>query len=129
MRQELGRGRGGVFFDDLGDGRGELSAHAAPVADAFVLELDRSRAGAGVIGSHHLDGATIAGAVLLDDDYAVIGLLAGANARQTNHDHGDTVPFKIRCCLRLWAGRPLREPGRAKRKARLSSPASARLNI
>jgi hypothetical protein len=67
-----------------------------------VLQVDGGGAGAGVIGADDLDRTAIAGAVLLNDHDAVVGLLAGANARQTNHYHGDTVPFKSSALLRSW---------------------------
>jgi hypothetical protein len=91
--------------NNLFDGGSELSANAAPVGDAVVLELDGGRVGAGVVGSHYLNGAAIAGAVLFDDHDAVVRLLAGANARQANHNHGDTVPFSFNsvAVIRGWA--------------------------
>jgi hypothetical protein len=88
-----------VFCDDLGNGWGQLGADAAPVTDTLVLEFDGGRLGAGIIGAYNFNGAAVAGAILLDDDDAVVGLLAGANARQTNHDHGDAVPFKVQMLL------------------------------
>src|SRR5215831_20212033 len=72
----------------------KLGAHAAPVSDAIVLQVDRCGVRTRIVGADDLDRAAIAGAVLLNHYDTVVGLLAGANARQTNHHHGDTVPFK-----------------------------------
>ena len=76
--------RGG---EELGDAVGDLGTIAGPVVDAVALEDDRGGLGAGVVGSDHFDGTTVAGAILFDDNDAVMGLLTGANARQTNHQH------------------------------------------
>ncbi len=121
------RGRGGVFGDELGDRGRERGADTAPVGDAFVLEVDGGRLGAGIVGADDFNGAAVAGAVFLDDDDAVVGLLAGAEARQTNHYHGVAVPFKLQICWGLLGGRP---HGRtAKRKGQTDcTSARARLN-
>ena len=115
-----------MLGNQLGHDRRKLRAHALPVADPLLLQVDRGWAGAGIVGAHHFDGTAIAGAVLLNDNDTIIGLLAGAKARQTNHDHGDSVPFRFRCfsCrlgLSAWLvpearQQPRRKP--AKRKAR-----------
>ena len=77
-----------------------LRSLAAPVGDPLVLQVDRGRVGAGIVGADDLNGAAVAGAVFFDNHDPVIGLLGGANARQTNHNHGDTVPFEFLelCC-------------------------------
>jgi len=118
-----------MLLHDLGHRGRKLRAHATPVADAFMLQFNRSGAGAGIVGPHYFNRTAIAGAVLLNHNDAVVGLLAGANARQTNHDHGDTVPFKsiVGACLEFQDGLRIFS-SRRKRKARLDSPASARLN-
>jgi hypothetical protein len=82
-----------VRGDKLGNAVRVLGAVADPVCDAVMLEQDTGRVGTGIVGSDNLDGAAVAGAVLLNDNDAIVGLLAGANARQTNHNHG-VFPFK-----------------------------------
>jgi hypothetical protein len=74
-----------VLGDELGNGLRELRALAGPVVDAVALEGDGGGLGAGVVGTNHFDGATVTGAVLFDDDDTIVGLLAGANAGETNH--------------------------------------------
>ena len=76
-----------VFGQELADGLGELGAFGCPIVDAVTLEVDRSGAGAGIVGADHFDGASVAGAVLFNDNDAIVGLLTRANARQTNHQH------------------------------------------
>jgi hypothetical protein len=76
-------------LEQLGNGDRELGTFAGPVVDALALDVDGGGAGAGVVGANHLDRATVAGAVLLNDNDTVIRLLAGAKARQSNHQHGE----------------------------------------
>ena len=76
-----------MLGQELADGFGELCAFAGPVVDAVALEVNGGGLGAGVIGADHFDRAAIAGAILFDDNDAIVGLLTGANARQTNHQH------------------------------------------
>ncbi len=76
-----------MLGQELPDGLRELGSLAGPVVDAVALEVDSSGLGAGVVGADDLDRAAVAGAVLFDDNNAVMGLLTGANARQTNHQH------------------------------------------
>jgi len=93
-----------ILGNQLGhDGR-KLRTLAPPVGDAFVLQINRGRVGAGIVGADDLDRTAIAGAVLLNNHDTIIGLLGGANARQTNHHHGDTVPFKFQCSVRVLLG-------------------------
>ncbi len=72
---------------ELANGLGELGAFAGPVVDAVALEVHGGGLGAGVVGADHLDRAAIPGTILFDDNDAIVGLLTGANARQTNHQH------------------------------------------
>jgi hypothetical protein len=65
----------------------EAGSLAGPVFDAVALQLDGGGVGAGVIGAHHFDGAAVAGAVLLNDNDAIVGLLARSNAREADHQH------------------------------------------
>jgi hypothetical protein len=76
-----------VLGEELADGLGKLGSFAGPVIDAIALEVDGCGLGAGVVGTDHFDGTAIAGAIFFDDNDAVVGLLTGANARQTNHQH------------------------------------------
>ena len=43
---------------------GESCSHAAPVGDPVVLQVDRGRVGARIVGADDLNGAAVAGAVL-----------------------------------------------------------------
>ena len=79
--------------EELADAVGELRSVASPVVDTVALEQDGGRSGARVVGSDDLDGTAVAGAVFLNDDNAVVGLLARSNARQTDHQHL-AEPFK-----------------------------------
>src|SRR5579871_3003374 len=99
--RKLGCSGRGMLLDQLGHGGRKLGADATPVADALVLQIDRGWVGAGVVGAHHFNRPAVAGAVLLNNHDAIVGLLAGAKTRQTNHDHGVTVPFKIQCLVRF----------------------------
>src|ERR1700722_17082487 len=92
-------GLGRVLGEDLLDDGRKLRADRLPVSDAVVLQVHGHGVGAGIVGADHLDGAAIAGAILFDAHNAVVGLLAGAKTRQTNHHHGDTVPFKFLCSV------------------------------
>jgi hypothetical protein len=76
-----------MLGEKLADGLGELSALAGPVVDAIALEVNGGGLGAGVVGTDHFDRTAIAGAIFFDNNDAIVGLLAGANARQTNHQH------------------------------------------
>src|SRR5208282_4563578 len=128
VKKGLGDGRLGcrgscrVLGHQLFHGGRKPGADAAPVGDALVLQVDRGRVGAGVVGADHLDGTAVAGAVLLDDHDTVVGLLAGAKSRQTNHYHGDTVPFRFLCSVAVYGaasdGRRRIGGVLAKRKAR-----------
>jgi hypothetical protein len=65
---------------------------AYPVVDSVALEVECCGGGAGVVGSDDFDGSAVASSVLLNDNDTVMGLLAGAYARQTNHQHlGDPL--------------------------------------
>src|SRR5580698_6883447 len=83
------------LLDQLGDAVGHLGALADPVLDALMLEGNGGWVGAGIVGADNFDRTAIAGAILLDHDNTVIRLLGGANARQTNHNHGDAFPFSF----------------------------------
>jgi len=76
-----------MLGEELANGLRELSALGGPVIDTVALEVDGGGLGAGIVGTHDFNGTAIAGAILLDDNDAVMGLLTGANARQTNHQH------------------------------------------
>src|SRR5579872_1257810 len=76
-----------MLRQQLADGLRQLRALRGPVVDAVALEIHAGRVGARIVGAHHLDGAAVAGAILLDNNDAVVRLLAGAYARQTNHQH------------------------------------------
>jgi hypothetical protein len=80
-------GGGLMLGEEFANGLGELGSLSGPVIDAVALEVDACGIGAGIVGTDHFDGTAIAGAVLFDDNDAVMGLLTGANARQTNHQH------------------------------------------
>ena len=73
--------------EEFSDAVRKLRAIADPVVDAVALEFERGGRGARVVCSNDFDGAAIACAILLDDNYSIVGLLAGANARQTDHQH------------------------------------------
>ena len=73
--------RYGCLGKQLSDAVGELCSVAGPVVDAVALEVDRGRSGAGIVDADHLDGAAVAGAVLFNDNDAIVGLLACAYAR------------------------------------------------
>ena len=70
----------------VGEGA-HAGAVADPVIDAVALQLQRGRRSARIIGPDDLNRAAVAGAVLFDDNNAVVGLFAGADARQTDHQH------------------------------------------
>ena len=53
--------------------------------DAFTLEVEVGRSGAGIVGADDLNSTAIAGAVLLDDDDAVEGLFTRTHAGEANH--------------------------------------------
>ena len=87
-----------MLREELPDGLGELCAFTGPVVDAIALEVNGRGFGAGVVGTDHFDRTAIAGAIFFDDNDAVVGLLTGANARQTNHQHR-VVPLKKLECI------------------------------
>ncbi len=76
-----------MLFEQLSDRLGELSSFRSPVINAIMLYLDRGGLGARVVRAHNFNGTAIARAIFFDDNDAVVGLLAGANARQTDHQH------------------------------------------
>ena len=76
-----------MLGQELADPLRELRSLGGPVIDAVALEVDAGGVGTGIVGSHNLDRTAIAGAVLLNYNDAVVRLLAGAYARQTNHQH------------------------------------------
>jgi len=76
-----------VFREQLADAVRQLCAVTGPVSDAVALEFYAGWVGTGVVGTDHFNGTTVAGAVFLDNNNTIMGLLAGANARQTNHQH------------------------------------------
>ena len=77
-RNRLG---GRVPGKDFSDGFRELGTITSPIGDAVVLQIHGGRSGAGVVGTYDFHGAAIAGAVLFDDNDAVVGLLARSNTR------------------------------------------------
>ena len=94
----LNRSKGDlVLGEEFADRFGELSAFTSPVVDAITFEIDGSGFGAGIIGADYLDRTAIAGAILFNDNDAVVGLLTGANARQTNHQHRVDPLKKLEC--------------------------------
>ncbi len=109
------------LLNQFGHAIRHLCAHAHPILDAVVNEIHCRRVGAGVVGPHNFNRTPVASAILLNDNNTVIRLLGGANARQTNHDHGDTFPFnpdKIRmglgsCAFRSVSKRIRAETARA----------------
>ena len=58
-----------------------------------MLQVDAGRVGARIVCADNFDGAAIAGAVLLNHDNAVVGLFTGAETRQTDHNHDESIPF------------------------------------
>ena len=84
--------------DQFLDAVRNLGSLAGPMIDAVALEQDGGGVGAGIVGADYFDGAAVAGAVLFNDDYAIVGLLAGAKARQTNHDHGKSFQTLPEMC-------------------------------
>ena len=87
--------------EELADALGHAGSIAHPVVDAVALEFERGGRGAGVVGADDLDGAAVAGAIFFDNNDALVGLLASANARQTNHQHLEYLSEK-QC---MWAKR------------------------
>ena len=69
----------------------KLGALPSPVVDPVPFEVYGRRVRAGIIGSNQLHGTSVPGPVLLDHHHAVIRLLSGAYARQTNHQHNRTI--------------------------------------
>lgn len=53
--------------------------------DAFALQIHGCWIGARIIKTYNFQGASIARAFFIDDNYAVIRLLARTHARQSNH--------------------------------------------
>ena len=97
LRRDFGRNsRGGC--QQLANALGQLSAVAGPVVDTFALKVNSGGVRAGVISPDNLDRAAIAGAVLFDNNDAVVGLLACAYARQTDHQHLG-IPLETTMCL------------------------------
>jgi len=88
-----------IFGYQLFKNRSKLRTDTAPIGDAIIIEHHRSRVGTRVVGTDDLNRTAIAGAVLFNDHDTIIGLLASAKTRQTNHHHGDTVPFEIQCSV------------------------------
>ena len=74
-----------MLGEQFADGLGELSAVGCPVVDTVAFEVDGGGLGAGVVGAYDFDRTAVAGAVLFDNNDAVVGLFAGAYARQTDH--------------------------------------------
>ncbi len=87
----FGRSRNRYFGEQTADGIGELRTFGVPVLNAIVLEIDGGGVGTRVVGPDDLDRTTVAGAILLDNNDAVLGLLAGAYARQANHQHWENL--------------------------------------
>ena len=78
---------GGCLRQEFADAFGELGADAGPIVNTIALEEDGGRARARIVSSDDLNGATVAGAVFFDDDDTVVGLFAGADAGETDHQH------------------------------------------
>jgi hypothetical protein len=73
---------------------------AYPVVDSVALEFESCGGCAGVVGTYDFDGAAVAGAIFFNDNDTVVGLLAGAYARQANHQHfGKSSREKKTVCL------------------------------
>ena len=66
-----------LLRDQLGDGLRGLGAAFDPAGDLFLIELDRSRGGVGVIRSDLFDIAAIARKALITNHDAIEGLLLG----------------------------------------------------
>jgi len=84
-------GCSGCLGNEFADAIGELGSLCGPIVDAVTLELDACWVGAGIVGSYHFDGTAVAGAIFLNNDNAVVGLLTRANARQTDHQHWECL--------------------------------------
>ena len=93
-----------------------------------MLQVDGGGVGAGVVGADDFDGAAIAGAVLFDDHDTVVGLLGGANARQTNHYHGDTVPFKMQSSVAVSGSSRAGADAPGQNEGRTDAPSRTRHN-
>ena len=58
---------------------------AGPIVDAVTLEVYGCGICTRIIGADDFDRTAVTGAVLFNNNDAIVGLLAGANARQTDH--------------------------------------------
>jgi hypothetical protein len=79
--------RRGGLCQQLSDAIGQLRAIANPIVDAVALQIDCRWVGAGIVCAHYFNGPAIAGAILFDNNDAIVGLLTRSNARQTDHQH------------------------------------------
>ena len=75
----------------LADAIRKLRSIACPIGDTVTLQVYGRGIGAGIIGANNFNRTTVACAVLLDNNDAVVGLLTRSNARQTDHQHWECL--------------------------------------
>ncbi len=78
-RGELGDGR--ILRENFTNSFRKLGTVSGPVGDAIVLQVHAGGIGAGIVGADDFDGPAVAGAIFLNNNDAVVGLLARSNAR------------------------------------------------
>ena len=97
--------RGHQFSDALR----QLRSIAGPVVDAVALQINSRGGRARIVGAHHFNGTAVTGAVLFNNNDAVVGLLTRSNARQTDHQHGQclsehflSLSYRVACQPSIW---------------------------
>jgi hypothetical protein len=63
------------------DAFGEMGSLAGPILDTISPQLHSGWVGAGIVGAHDFERPPVAGTVFLNDNYAVVRLLARAETR------------------------------------------------